>query len=74
MRDRQKVAEIIQVGAQMLLRTPLGVEPRVTFTRLPAAESREARMMQLTTAARRQIEEHSSRWQRQTADHRPLTA
>jgi len=74
MRDRQKVAEIIQIGAQMLLRTPLGVEPRLTFTRLPLADSREARMTQLTAAARRQIEAHSSRWNQQAADHRPLTA
>jgi hypothetical protein len=74
MRDRQKVAEIIQVGAQMLLRTPLGVEPRVTFTRLPAAESREARMSQLTSVARLQIEEHSSRWNQRATDHRPVTA
>lgn len=74
MRDRQKVAEIIQLGAQMLLRTPLGVEPRVTFTRLPAAESREGRMLQLTSTARREIEEHSSRWRAQAAHHRPLAA
>jgi len=74
MRDRQKVAEIIQVGAQMLLRTPLGVEPRVTFMQLPTVESRDARMPQLMDAARRQIEEHASRWQNQSADHRPLAA
>jgi hypothetical protein len=74
MRDRQKVAEIIQVGVQMLLRTPLGVKPRVTFTRLPDAPSREARMSQLTSAARRQIEEHALRWKGHTADHRPMPA
>jgi Acyltransferase len=74
MRDRQKVAEIVQVGAQLLLRTPLGIEPRLTFTGLPAAESLGARMAQLTYTARRQIEEHSSRWRDDAVRRRPLTA
>jgi 1-acyl-sn-glycerol-3-phosphate acyltransferase len=74
MRDRQKVAEIVQVGLQMLLRTPLGLAPRVTFTRLPADEPREARMAQLINAARRQIDEHTSRWEKRPGDQRPMAA
>lgn len=74
MRDRQKVAEIVQVGAQMLLRTPLGLSPRVTFSRLPATGTREARMAQLTEMARRTIEEHTSRWKSVAGEGRTLTA
>lgn len=73
-RDRQKVAEIIQVGLQMLLRTPLGLAPRVTFTRLPADEPRETRMAQLLSAARRQIDEHTSRWEKPPGHRRPIAA
>jgi len=72
MRDRQKVAEILQVAMQMLLRAPLGLAPRVTFTRLPAAEPREARMAQLLSAARRQMDEHASRWKRLPGDRWPV--
>ncbi len=73
-RDRQKVAEIVQVGLQMLLRTPLGLAPRVTFTRLPADEPRETRMAQLLSAARRQIDEHTSRWEKPPGHRRPIAA
>jgi 1-acyl-sn-glycerol-3-phosphate acyltransferase len=73
-RDRQKVAEILQVGLQLLLRTPLGLAPRVTFTRLPADGPRETRMAQLVNAARRQIDEHASRWEKLPGDRRPMAA
>jgi 1-acyl-sn-glycerol-3-phosphate acyltransferase len=73
-RDRQKVAEIVQVALQMLLRTPLGLAPRVTFTRLPPDEARETRMAQLVNAARRQIDEHASRWGRLPGGQRPMAA
>ncbi len=73
-RDRQKVAEIVQVGLQMLLRTPLGLSPRVTFTRLPTDEPRETRMTQLLSAARRQIDEHTSRWEKPPVHRRPIAA
>lgn len=73
MRDRQKVAEIVQVAAQMLIRNPLGLTPRVTFTRVPDTEPREAVMSVLMSAARRQIYEHASRW-RSHPDQRPALA
>jgi hypothetical protein len=73
-RDRQKVAEIVQVGLQLLLRTPLGLSPWVTFTRLPADEPRETRMTQLLGAARRQIDEHTSRWEKPPVHRRPIAA
>jgi len=63
MRDRQKVAEIIQTAAQMLIRNPLGLTPRVTFTRVPETEPHEAFMYQVMIAAQRQVEEHALRWQ-----------
>jgi len=67
MRERQKVAEIVQVAAQMLIRNPLGLTPRVTFTRVPDAEPREAFMSQLMSAALRQMEEHASLWRGQSS-------
>lgn len=73
-RDRQKVAEIIQVAAQMLTRNSLGLTPRVTFTRLPEPDPRDRLLPQLTSAARRQIEEHAAVWKTRHAPSTPQAA
>jgi len=74
MRERQKVAEIVQVAAQMLTRNQLGLSPRVSFTRLAAPEVRASFLPHITSAARRQLAEHAALWKSRRAPDSPLAA
>lgn len=73
-RERQKVAEIVQVAAQMLTRNQLGLTPRVSFTRLAAPDARAPGLPHITRAARHQLAEHSALWKSRQAPDSPLAA
>lgn len=74
MRERQKVAEIVQVAAQLLTRNQLGLTPRVTFTRLAAPDVQTSFLAHIRTAARRQLAEHAAQWTSSPAPDPPLAA
>jgi hypothetical protein len=73
-RERQKVAEIVQVAAQMLTRNQLGLSPRVSFTRLAASDLRASILPHITSAARRQLAEHTALWKSRPTPDAPLAA
>lgn len=73
-RERQKVAEIVQVAAQMLTRNQLGLSPRVSFTRLAASDLRASILPHITSAARRQLAEHTALWKSRQTPDAPLAA
>ncbi len=74
MRERQKLAEIVQVAAQMLTRNQLGLTPRVTFTRLAVPDVQASFLAHITTVARRQLAEHAAQWTSSPAPEPPLAA
>ena len=73
-RERQKVAEIVQVAAQMLTRNQLGLTPHVTFTSLAEPDAQASFLTHMTTVARRQLAEHAARWKPSPATDSPLAA